>query len=268
MRIIHSFVSEKCSEDKFKIQMCYFILSCLYAKENGFYIVLHCDNKTADFLSIAPYDEIITDLEGIKWPANDKIFAWGKFEAMKNEPLGAIHIDGDVFLKSPKLKELLKFDKYDCIVQNLEIPGVYYGVSNHYQWDYNSQCFKDCIYPLWAKRECRSMYNCGIIGFNNQDLKDEYFKTYHNMVNQYNNTGINIISVPDLIIEQQFLKDLTDYKKYKVKTLLNHKDVYSHADDIGYQHVLGQIKPKVLDKVLLLIKKHNIEIYNKLMKKL
>ena len=65
------------------------------------------------------------------------------------------------------------------------------------------------------------MFNCGIIGFNNQDLKDLYYNTYWDMVNQYAKTGINIPSVPDLIIEQQFLKDITDFYGYKVKMPLD-----------------------------------------------
>jgi hypothetical protein len=39
---------------------------------------------------------------------------------MKDEPLGTIHIDGDVFLKNPELKNILEFSNYDCIVQNIE----------------------------------------------------------------------------------------------------------------------------------------------------
>ena len=32
-------------------------------------------------------------------------------------------------------------------------------------------------YPEWAKRQCKYMYNCGVIGFNNEALKNEYFET-------------------------------------------------------------------------------------------
>ena len=270
MKVVHSFTSKTCGEDRFKIQMWYFILSCLYAKESGFDISLHTDNKTSNVLEMCPYDEIILDLEDKSSPANNKIWAWGKFESMKSEPLGTIHIDGDVFLKDSKLVDLMNFDNYDCIVQNLETPywtngdaKDAYGIFRN--WNYQHKCFRDCVYPEWAKRQTNSMFNCGIVGFNNQQLKDEYYKTYWDMVYQYARSGVDINAVPDLIIEQQFLKDLTDYKNYKVKTLLN-GDLFCCAKDIGYQHVLGKGKESNLETVKELVKKHNLEIYNKMLK--
>jgi hypothetical protein len=81
------------------------------------------------------------------------------------------------------------------------------------------------------------------------------------MVDQYRKYGTELCNVPDLIIEQQFLKDLT--KDYKVKELLDFDDLTGSADNIGYQHVIG-VKGKELSKVLSLIKKHNLNIYNKI----
>ena len=114
MRVVHSFSSYHCSEETLFMHMCYFILSCMYAKRSGFEIVAHCDERAKEYLQLAPYDDIIIDLEGITPIANSNIYAWSKFAAMKSESLGAIHIDGDVFLKDEKLIELLNFDDYDC----------------------------------------------------------------------------------------------------------------------------------------------------------
>lgn len=256
MNIVHSFASSACSDKTFLMHMAYFVLSCLYAKESGFNIKLHADNRTAEFLSVCPYDNIIADLEGIDWPA-PRLYAWSKFVSMKDEPLGTIHIDGDVFLKDPVLLEKMKFDEYDCIVQNIELPASPWG----FGWKEASKSFENCEYPEWANRKCNAMYNCGIIGFNNQTLKDKYFETYWDMVDQYRKYGTELCNVPDLIIEQQFLKDLT--KDYKVKELLDFDDLTGSADNIGYQHVIG-VKGKELSKVLSLIKKHNLNIYNKI----
>jgi hypothetical protein len=250
------------------MHLCYFVLSCIYAKNSGFDIVVHCDDRAEDILKLAPYDDIIIDLENIKPPANSTIYAWGKFVAMQNEDLGNIHIDGDVFLKSPKLIKLLNFDEYDCIVQCLENRRIYGGNQNVI-WRDNASLFNNCRYPDWAKRECNAMYNCGIIGINNAELKKEYFDTYNDMVKQYKTTGLNIPgTVPDIIIEQQFLKDLCEYKGYKVKNLLpvdNHNSLHSYAASIGYQHLIGDSKHKNLDKCLEVIKAFDSKIYTSLM---
>lgn len=114
------------------------------------------------------------------------------------------------------------------------------------------------------------MLNCGVIGFNNPQLKQEYFDTYNNMVKQYAQTGLNVEgSVPDIIIEQQFLKDLTDYKDYKVKCVLpvnSAISLQSYAASIGYQHVIGGSKQINLEKVLNTIKMFDKTIYDDLIK--
>lgn len=269
MRIVHSFTSVNCNDDNLFLHLTYFILSCIYAKESGFEIAVHCDERSKEILKIAPYDEIITDLEGVMPPANNCIYAWGKFEAMKNEPLGTIHIDGDVFLKSKGLQKVLDFTEYDCIVQSVEHKNTYRG-SSEYVWNQNAVLFSACEYPNWAKRTCDSMYNCGVVGFNNQELKDEYFKTYKIMLERYNDTGFCVSnSTPDIIIEQQFLKDLVEHHNYKVKFVLPYCDCFdtlcTEANHAHYQHVIGHAKKPNLERTLLIIKKHNPDIYEKLL---
>jgi hypothetical protein len=77
------------------------------------------------------------------------------------------------------------------------------------------------------------MYNNGILGFNNQELKDEWFKAYWNMYEQFKTKGIKF-GVPDIIIEQQFLYDLCQNKKYKMKTILDSLHPSRDANAIGY----------------------------------
>jgi hypothetical protein len=43
------------------------------------------------------------------------IWAYGKFVALKEEPLGSIHIDGDVMITTSKCADSLKGD-YDLII--------------------------------------------------------------------------------------------------------------------------------------------------------
>lgn len=259
MRVVHSFNSEYCSNNNFKMYMYYFALSCIYAKENGFEIALHCDKNTESILRNAPYDEIIIDIPHID-ESLKQFYAAPKFIAMKDEPLTSIHIDGDVFLKSPELMDLMNFEGYDCITQCLEVPNGKWG----YGWLTAQTMFDKCEYPVWAQRNCKAMYNCGIVGISNQDLKDEYFKTYWQMLNRFKTNGIKTIKgIPDLIAEQQFLKDLTSYNKNSVKTLLD-IDNLKLAKEIGYQHVVGENKEENINIVKRLLQQHDKEVYNKI----
>ena len=83
----------------------HFTISAVYAKQNGFNIVLHTDKIGTHYLQHAPYNEIIVDL-GTP-PEDKRIFAWCKFEAIKNESIDSIHIDSDVF-KKPSNKRIYR----------------------------------------------------------------------------------------------------------------------------------------------------------------
>lgn len=237
-----------------------FALSCLYAKRSGFKIVLHTDKKGAELLKSAPYDKIIVDLEDQISP-RPRIFAWPKFKALQNEDEGAIHIDGDVFLKKGILRKLMKFDDCDIIVQSKEIKGMYqYG----YLWEESTQSFAHCEYPSFLPRRCKTMYNCGVIGFKDKKLWEEYNKWYWYLIDQYNCLGIDMCSVPDLIAEQQLLYEFAKHKNLKVRELINFESIQDSAKEIGYQHLLGSAKFRNLDKIKQILKAMDINIYNKL----
>ena len=259
MKLIHSFSTKRCNPNNLKVNIYCFTLSCIYAKQSGFDIVLYTDNKGASLLKDAPYDEIIINLENCQLP-KEKIFAWAKFEALKNEDGGVIHIDGDVFLKKPTLKNIFTFDDCDVIVQNSEI----IGYEKWYGWDNSTISFAKCEYPSFLPRECNAMYNCGVVGFKDKTIRDEYTKYYHYLINQYNDKGIIIDSVPDLVAEQQLLYHFCKYKNLKVKEVIDYKNLQSSAKKIGYQHLLGMSKYKCFDKVKETLKNINVNIYNKL----
>lgn len=249
MQLVHSFTSKGCNQEKLFYHTITFLLSCLFAKKNGFKINLHCDEIFKNYLSVAPYDNIYCDLEDLEWP-HRRIYAHSKFHVMKKYPLGTIHIDGDVILMYPQLLDLLEFSKYDVIVQCLETKENWDGAG---LYELSSESLKNCKYPEWAPRECNEMYNCGVVGINNQKLKDEYFETYFKMVDEFKKNGIDMHSVPDIIIEQKFLMDLCNKRGYKVKFLLNKDNLQANANEIGYQHLIGDSKKRLHKKCLKII---------------
>lgn len=259
MKLVHSFSTKRCTPHSLKVNIYCFTLSCIYAKQSGFDIVLHTDEKGAELLKHAPYDKIIVDLEYCQLP-KEKIFAWSKFKAMQNEEPGTIHIDGDVFLKNSILKEIFIFDDCDVIVQNPEI----IGYEQWYGWDDSVISFAKCEYPHFLPRECNAMYNCGVIGFKDKYIRDEYTKWYNYLIDQYNVKGVIIDSVPDLVAEQQLLYHFCKYKNLKVKEVIDYKNLQASANKIGYQHLLGKSKYKCFDKVKETLKAMNKEIFNKL----
>ena len=259
MRLVHSFSAIRCSKETLPIHVFTFTLSAIYAKRSGFEIVLHTDEIGAYYLQHAPYDKIIVD---IGTPPEDKrVFAWCKFKAMNNEPIDSIHIDGDVFIKNSKIKDILNYNDCDVICQNLEKIGIYpYHESC---WDKESYSWRDCSYPKWMSRHFDEMYNCGIIGFKNIEVRKEYHDMYERMMEDYKINGRKNDCVPELVSEQKLLYDFAKYKKLRVKCLLDLHNLTKSANKIGYQHLLGHAKYRSIEKTKSIIKKLDINIYNK-----
>ena len=258
MQLVHSFYTRHLDEKSFFIHCLCFVLSCIYAKKSGFLINLHTDKRGYEYLNMCPYDNIFVDLDDIDLPA-PKLFAAVKFKVMEKYPLGVIHIDGDVFLKKQELQDLIKFNEYDVIVQSIEAPPLYGG-----GWKESASTLDRCEYPDWANRECNIMFNCGVVGINNLELKKLYFDTYWDMYGQYCKNGIIKPSVPDLVIEQQFLYDICKNKKYKFKCLIDGNHPSKSANKIGYQHLLGSAKNKEYLQIIKKIKELDLNIYQKL----
>jgi hypothetical protein len=80
------------------------------------------------------------------------------------------------------------------------------------------------------------MYNCGVIGFNNQTLKDLFITQYEQGLNIIKNSPskIKARALNDLIIEQQHLYDLCRTYGFSVKTLLDAKHLQEEALIKGY----------------------------------
>ena len=256
MRLVHSFTTKYCNDYQLKVNAYYFTLSAVYAKNSGFEIVLHTDNKGAEVLKDAPYDQIIIDLEIDDIPRKG-VFAWAKFKAMENELVESIHIDGDVFLKKESIKEHLNYEDYDIIVQQLE------STCEEFEphWNRATTAFAKCEYPSFMPRYCANMYNCGIVGFKDKELYKEYTNHYFDLINQYNIFGIDTKGVPDLVAEQQLLYYFAKHKGLKVKELLKEESIQEMADELGYQHLLGESKYNDFEICKKVLNKHRPDLY-------
>lgn len=252
MRIFHSLWTKPALDKRWdqanqlESNIWLYTLSVLYAKSIGLEIVLHTDSLGKSLLSHLPYDAIYTTLNNIPDSIPTMVWAYGKFEALKNEPIGSIHIDGDVFLKKPEIIKELNFDSSDVIIQNSE------GMGEHYK-DPEKQLIKHgIISDNFLNTDFA--YNCGIVGFNNAKLKNQYLNFYLDSINKVSNVrSIKNMMLNDryfcvdLPLEQHSLAVLC--QKYKVKELLSGGDIHQKGLSIGYQHLIGKDKYSHIDRV-------------------
>lgn len=262
MTIIQSY--KKMSDNhtnNFINSVCY-TLSYIYARKAGIGIRLHTDSFGKNLLDHIPYEEVVVDLDDVSgYDCN--LYAYPKIYALKNEPIGTIHTDGDVFLKKESIKSLLVFGDADVIVQSLE-DRTRFGVGY-------TESMQDCgalSFENYVTKGCNRMYNCGILGFNNEELKDRFIGEYERLADEYKSKKLGVKgSVPDLIIEQKLLHDMANGLGYEVKTLLDYENLNTHAKEIGYCHVVGIAKTHKLKEMLRKVYELDIEIYNKLKSK-
>lgn len=260
MELVQSFWSQPAIDnifgikDRLKNEMFVIALSCWYAKNSGAKLTMYTDNYGTQLFDHLPYDDVVNKLNGIDVPSI--AFAYPKFVATKDLPLGVVHIDNDVFIKSEKCLNALNFDGYDCIVQSKDKMG--HSPLHKQTIQYYLNELKSCGFGCVETSDYE--YNTGVIGFNNQELKDKYFDMYFKLI-EMAKPRIGDVA-PDIIFEQNVLRNMTD--GYKFKFLLS-KEV--EADSINYQHVLSVVKWKHIETIKKLLKYYSPDIYNKTLAK-
>lgn len=245
-----------------------YALSAVYAKRQGVTLVLYTDTLGQKLLGHLPYDKIYTTLNNIPSNIPTMIWAYGKFMALREEPLGSVHIDGDVFLKKPAVIKELSSKDYDLIIQNKEwTHNTYQGVESV------MSRFGEIDYEKYDSY--RTAFNCGVVGFTNATLKKTYLDYYFGATDSVSrNKGLvehmknDKYFCVDLTLEQHSLAIMA--QKYKTKILLKvaNEDYWGNAirqraEELGYQHLIGKEKYEYIDRVkftLLLLDK---EIYFK-----
>lgn len=241
---------------EFKKQLLVYVFtsatSAAYIKHFGLPINLYADGFGQDLLDFIPYDNVYN----LKIPDNipPQFWACGKFLALEKMQLGDIHIDGDVFLKKETLLNSICDNSYDFVVQSIEDDT---ETLMNYYLDVNKLCnlynvkTNSCHFTEYAKS-----YNCGVIGFFNEELKHKYLTEYFNTLKSIMQTPTvlnEIINkktyVPDLVLEQQFLYELS--AEYKCHNILGDSTtMYENAISLGYQHILGEYKIKLLPEII------------------
>jgi len=228
MRIVHSLWSKPLLknrwflEGQFAPSIWLYALSFTYAKLLTDKVVLYTDDKGLDLLGVIPYDEINLALNDLK-NEHQKFWALGKIIAIEKESLGSIHIDGDVFLKSKAILPALRFKDEDVVCQMIEA-GHLFETGYKYQLPFFNNVFKNAQITGYGYVDYA--YNCGLLGFNNVKLKDEFTSNFKYMVDYAKQDEGIMFKMdgkyePNVILEQYYLASLCESSKYKAKFILD-----------------------------------------------
>ncbi len=274
MNIIQSFWTKPAIEKRWNISnqlevnvwLC--AASCLLAQQNGARVTIYTDKLGAELLQDIPYDEVKISLdEPLK---NCPRFFWaaGKFVALADAPLGSVHIDNDVLLMERKTVRALDFSNADVIVQQEENVT---STDTRKFYRPHRRAVKYLGFPRRMKPDYPKAYNVGVIGFNNEELRDIYVKNYFDTLNYLSseekqpkieelNKDSNLSL--DLIYEQVFIAQLTDETCSRVKFLLDKNNIARDVERLNYRHLLGSVKYKMLPKIQALVRDLDPDLYN------
>ncbi|HKD75678.1 MAG TPA: DUF6734 family protein, partial [Ktedonobacterales bacterium] len=244
MRVAHSVWSKPalCGrwhfEDQLVRDLWSFALSAHYVKALGHELVLRTDDVGAQIFGILPYDEIRCTLDDLQAP--DVFWAAGKIETLRIEPLGTVHIDGDVFIKRREVFDIIETDDYDLLVQSDQLAEAQtVSILRPYLVRFLPQLFDE---------ENRS-YNCGIVRFLHQELREEFTNAYRKIL-AYLGRSKQLISMMeqnrtlalDLVTEQRLLRALAESGDCNVRRITADPGGTLHIDADGYEHCMAMSK--------------------------
>lgn len=277
MRLIHSFWTAPMHGERWGISgqlttnIWLFAMSVACAKRAGAEIVLHTDDEGKEYIGFLPYDEVHTTLNELN--VNTRFWASGKLLAMKNEPLGAVHIDGDVFINKPML-DFMQSGKWDIIAQNKEIARD--GEKGFYGRNHKKILLSLSVIPKEFYLVNFAL-NCGTVGFRDKFLKDRYIFCFENLLNNLNASEHYLSQLeedstlcPNIVIEQQLLGSLAEWYEADVKYIFNGNSYQDHktSRELGYIHLIGQQKYSETERIKSTLKQVNPDIYNLVEQKL
>jgi hypothetical protein len=220
-------------------------LSVLYSHLWYKDIELYVDDIAYKFLYMLPCR--VTRMNQVN---HDKdLWMKSKIQALKMQTKPFVHLDTDVFIK-----QKIDFD-FDKILLERKEGG--------YQMHYSKQVefFNNYTQelPFW-NNDLGHSYNCGIIGFNDLNLRNDFIKAYYDLEEIYIEQKENFKPLkqkgfePCIILEQYTLASLLDFNKIKPTLLLKGKNLIEqgkYADQIGYAHLFGvkKYKKEIIEEI-------------------
>ena len=265
MKLVYSYWSLPTKFDKTKQENTKWLyaISVAYAKILGYETTLHTDTLGAQILKSIPFDEVKMTLDAIA--VDPGFWSYPKIAALKNEKAPFIHIDGDAWIKTPYLRNLLDETKYDVAVQMTE-EGQFWEDSYEPFKEYVQEHVKDKVQLLWRHKRA---FNTGILSFKDDALKDLFIKRYETMM--YELRGHTDKPKLNVLTEQFNLYSLCVIGDYNVFQVLDYKaedkDFNEIAKEIGFTHLWGQTKwePHVQQQVKDRIKEINPDYYEQIL---
>lgn len=276
MNIIQSFWTKPTVENRWgvanqletNVWLC--AASCLLAQKNGAKVTMYTDKEGFEYLKYIPYDDIKVILDEPLQNVPRFFWAAGKFVALKDAPIGSVHIDNDVLLFEEKTVRALNFVEYDVIVQQEECVKSTETIKFYQP---HRMGVKFLGHPKGLNPDHPHAYNVGVIGFNNEELRDAYIDNYYQELEYIsrpeNGLKVGILSANkmlslDLIFEQTFLHQLTSENGFHVKCLLNKDSIADDVERLNYRHLLGGVKYQMLPQIKELVKELDNNIYKQL----
>lgn len=255
-----------------------------YLQMLGIDVDLYTDTYGASVFNCLPYSNIYTTLDKLQGKVHERFWSAGKIVALSEAPLGAVHIDGDVFLKKQAVLDVISnMTGYDCIVQMVERMSIFMT-----SYADVLPMFKEAVGDRVSgfTYNLTEAVNAGVLGFNNQQMKDEFINGYNQILHlcQADPKFMSILEndtekkiEPNVVIEQYFLKSLSNVRKYSIKNILelesdNFDDDWQHineqADEIGFAHAWGSSKYDSIPAIKEILYKRNKSLYNAITNKI
>lgn len=274
MKFIHSFNTRPMAINCYDVSglrrllgnVWYFALSVAYIRRAGYPIVLHTDTLGAALLGHLPYDDVKLTLDDMPDDLHPRFWAAGKMWALEAEGTGAVHIDGDVFIKRRELADDMAHSGWDFIAQHYE-SSEWYEKENVLFDRAPEACAAHGLYP-----HRNGAYNTGVLGFRDAALMRDFIGGYKDLAAYFSRSHGTVLDsddflTPDVILEQRRAYQLCAGHHSRVKLVLpgdaNHG---AQAVAAGYQHVVTSRKFEQLDCCRKALEKISPDISHKTLK--